>query len=162
MHCNVESKRTPSVDQKRFSWGSGDYHQSYAGAQGAKPMKMVLIRKLVFMVTGSYCDVTYAKRVTCACVCVCQQTFWDCPLSLHCQSHKMVANRRHRFHGGQWRLEMPMNRWGLYVICFLRFHSTSCKSVLSKAEAIIFDSLLILGFVRIQKYCLFFLRTVKN
>lgn len=78
-----------------------DYHQSYAGAQGAKPMKMVLIRKLVFMVTGSHCAVTYAKRATCVCVCVCQQTFWDCPLSLHCQSHKMVANRRHRFHGGQ-------------------------------------------------------------
>lgn len=46
-----------------------DYHQSYAGAQGAKPMKMVLIRKLVFMVTGSHCAVTYAKRATCVCVC---------------------------------------------------------------------------------------------
>lgn len=101
-------RRTKTQDAKRSSKAillrismQCHYHQSYAGAQGAKPMKMVLIRKLVFMVTGSYCDVTYAKRATCVCVCVCQQTFWDCPLSLHCQSYKMVANRRHPFHGGQ-------------------------------------------------------------
>lgn len=45
-----------------------DYHQSYAGTQGAKSMKMVLIRKLVFMVTGGHCAVTYAKCATCVCV----------------------------------------------------------------------------------------------
>lgn len=59
-----------------------DYHQSYAGAQGAKPMKMVLIRKLVFMVTGSYCDVTYAKRATCVCVCVCASRHFGIALSV--------------------------------------------------------------------------------
>lgn len=70
-------RRIKTQDAKRWSKAillrismRCDYHQSYAGAQGAKPMKMVLIRKLVFMVTGSYCDVTYAKHVTWVCVCV--------------------------------------------------------------------------------------------
>lgn len=104
---------------------------------------------------------------------MCQQTFWDCPLSLHCQSHKMVANRRHRFHGGQWRLEMPMNCWRLIkrLILYGRsfsdyVFSTSHKSVLFPAVKesfiLIFDSQLNLGFVRIQKYIFIFTNYSQN